>query len=253
MPDYRDFYYPLNVLLHVLTLEEGDVRHLHYGLFDRADEAIGTAQERASTRILSQLPPPPARVLDVGSGVGTMLARLVRMGYDALGITPDANQIALIRKRYGNDLPLQCVRFEDLDVDTPFDVALFHESTQYIDSEALFAKAEKIARTLLVLDEFAMRPVEGLHRYDDFIAAAQRHHFSKAIDDDVSQQAAPTVDYFVPRLPRFRQRLIDDIGVTDAQIVDLIESGKRYRERYRGGEYGYRFLRFDNRSRIPSA
>jgi cyclopropane fatty-acyl-phospholipid synthase-like methyltransferase len=60
----------------VLTLEEGDVRHLHYGLFERADEAIGTAQERASTRILSQLPPPPARVLDAGSGLGTTLARL---------------------------------------------------------------------------------------------------------------------------------------------------------------------------------
>jgi SAM-dependent methyltransferase len=251
MPDYRDFYYPLNVLLHVLTLEEGDVRHLHYGLFERADEAIGTAQERASTRILSQLPPPPARVLDVGSGLGTTLERLVLVGYDALGITPDENQIALIRKRYGDDLPLQCVRFEDLDVDAPFDVALFHESTQYIDSEALFAKAERIARTLLVLDEFAMRPVKGLHRYDDFLAAAQRHHFSKVIDEDVSEQAAPTVDYFVPRLPRFQQRLIDDVGVTDAQIDDLIESGKRYRDRYRSGEYGYRFLRFDNASRIP--
>jgi SAM-dependent methyltransferase len=252
MPDYRDFYYPLNVLLHVLTLEEGDVRHLHYGLFDRPDQTIGAAQERASARILSQLPPPPARILDVGSGLGTTLARLVHLGYDALGITPDAKQIALIRKRYG-DLPLQCVRFEDLRADSPFDVALFHESTQYIDSEALFAKAEEIARSVLVLDEFAMRPVDGLHGYDEFLAAAQRHHFSKTMDEDVSDQAAPTVDYFVPRLPRFRQRLIDDIGVTDAQIDDLIDSGKRYRDRYRCGDYGYRFLRFVRENRINRA
>jgi len=252
MPDYRDFYYPLNVLLHVLTLEEGDVRHLHYGLFDRPDQTIGAAQDRASARILSQLPPPPARILDVGSGLGTTLARLVHLGYDALGITPDANQVALIRKRYGN-LPLECVRFEDLRADTPFDVALFHESTQYIDSEALFVKAEQIAKSVLVLDEFAMRPIEGLHRYDEFLAAAQGHHFSKVMDEDVSDQAAPTVDYFVPRLPRFRQRLIDDIGVTNAQIDDLIDSGKRYRDRYRNGDYGYRFLRFENASRITTA
>ena len=247
---YRDFYYPLNVLLHVLTLEEGDVRHLHYGLFERADEPIGAAQERASARMVSQLPPPPARVLDVGSGLGTTLARLAHMGYDALGITPDANQIAMIRKRYGGDLPLQCVRFEDLDVHKPFDVALFHESTQYIDSDALFAKAAHVAHTVLVLDEFAMRPVEGLHRYDEFLVAAARHHFSLTLEEDFSDQAAPTVDYFVPRLPRFRQRLIDDIGITSGQIDDLIESGKRYRDRYRSGDYGYRFLRFENASRI---
>src|SRR5262249_27940700 len=143
--------------------------------------------------------------------------------------------------------PLQCVRFED--VRGRFDVALFHESSQYIHSAALFAKAAEVARTVLVLDEFAMCPVEGLHHYDEFLAAAGRHHFEKIAEQDVSDQAAPTVDYFVPRLPRFRQRLIKDIGVTDAQIDELIESGKRYRDRYRSGDYGYRFVRFENLSR----
>jgi SAM-dependent methyltransferase len=243
MPDYREFYYPLNVLLHVLTLEEGDVRHLHYGIFERAGETIGEAQDRAAELILSQLPLPPCRVLDVGSGLGTTLARLVDLGYDALGITPDAHQVAMIQQRYGN-LPLQHKRFEDMQ--GCFDVALFHESSQYIDSEALFAKAAEVARTVLVLDEFAMRPSEGLHRYNEFLGAAERHHFKKVAEQDVSDQAAPTVDYFVPRLPRFRGQLIEDIGVTDAQIDDLIKSGHRYRERYRSGEYGYRLVRFEN-------
>ena len=233
MLSYRDFYYPLNVLLHVLTLEEGDVKHLHYGLFERPDEPIGVAQERASSRILAQLPPPPARILDVGSGLGANLQRLVQSGYEALGITPDAHQIDVIRNRYG-DLPLRCVRFED--IEDEFDVALFHESTQYIDSEALFAKAEKIANTLLVLDEFAMRPVEGLHRFDEFVAAAERHQFVRTIDEDVSEAATPTIDYFNKRLPRLRQQLIDAIGVSSVQIDDLIASGERYRDRYHNGD-----------------
>jgi cyclopropane fatty-acyl-phospholipid synthase-like methyltransferase len=252
-PLYRDFYYPLNVLLHVLTLEEGDVRHLHYGLFEGPVEGIGAAQERASARILGQLPPPPARVLDVGSGLGSNLSSLVGMGYDVTGITPDAHQIAAIRSRYG-DLPLRCERFEDV-TDT-FDVALFHESSQYIASEALFAKAEEIAPGVLVLDEFAMKPVEGLHRYDEFVAAAERHRFAKVIDEDVSAMAAPTIDYFNVRLPRFRQRLIDDLGVSSVQIDELIASGERYRDRYRNGDYGYRFLRFarvDEVSERPAA
>ena len=251
-PHYRDFYYPLNVLLHVLTLEEGEVRHLHYGLFERPDEPIAAAQERASSRILSQLPPPPARILDVGSGLGSNLSRLVDMGYEALGITPDVHQIGMIRARYGDALPLECVRFEDLP-DGSYDVAMFHESSQYIDSEALFAKAEQIAKAVLVLDEFAFGPVEGLHRYDDFLAAAQRHHFRLTMEQDVTPAAAPTIDYFTSRLPRFRQRLIDDVAVTDAQIDDLITSGKRYSDSYRSGDYGYRFLRFERESRNTGA
>ena len=252
-PLYRDFYYPLNVLLHVLTLEEGDVRHLHYGLFERPEESIGAAQERASERLFGALPPPPARILDVGSGLGANLSRLVSAGYDATGITPDAHQISVIRQRYG-DLPVRGERFEEV-TDT-FDLAMFHESSQYIDAEALFAKAEQIVPAILVLDEFAMKPVEGLHRYDDFLAAAERHRFAKIMDEDVSTMAAPTIDYFNTRLPRFRQQLIDDLGVSSVQIDDLIASGERYRDRYRHGDYGYRFLRFarlDEVSQRPAA
>src|SRR3712207_909255 len=93
---YRDFYYPLNVLLHVLTLEEGAVEYLHYGLFERSDEAIGVAQERSTQLLLSRLPPPPARLLDVGVGLGTTLNRLTRAGYDTVGITPDDKQVATV-------------------------------------------------------------------------------------------------------------------------------------------------------------
>src|SRR4051812_17622954 len=98
---YRDFYYPLNVFMHVLTKEEGRVDDLHYGLFESPDESIGAAQARSTELLLSRLPPPPARILEVGIGLGTTLDRLVRLGYDALGITPDAQQIAIARARFG--------------------------------------------------------------------------------------------------------------------------------------------------------
>src|SRR5437667_8962894 len=96
---YRDFIYPLNVFMHILTHEEGEVRYLHYGLFQRADEPIAAAQERSTELLFSRLPPPPARLLDVGVGLGTTLERLTRLGYDAEGITPDEKQAALARGR----------------------------------------------------------------------------------------------------------------------------------------------------------
>src|SRR5207302_9727632 len=71
---YRDFYYPLNVLLHLLTLEEGRVDYLHYGLFEDTGEPIRAAQERSTELLLSRLPALPGRLLDVGVGLGTTLS-----------------------------------------------------------------------------------------------------------------------------------------------------------------------------------
>src|SRR5437762_183081 len=119
--------------MHILTHEEGAVRYLHYGLFERPDDSIDAAQERSTELLLSRLPPPPARLLDVGVGLGTTLERLTRLGYDAEGITPDEKQAALARE------PVAVASFETFD-GGPYDLLLFQESSQYIDSDALFAK-----------------------------------------------------------------------------------------------------------------
>ncbi len=242
---YRDFCYPLNVFMHILTLEEGEIRHLHYGLFEREGERIGEAQERAADLVLANLPPPPARVLDVGSGLGTTLARLTHLGYDAEGITPDAQQIAAIRSRHADSVRVQCVRFEDLTSDRPFDVIVFHESSQYIDSRALFRRARDLAPRILVLDEFAVGSVEGLHQYGQFLEAAREHRFRLFRKEDVSTRAAPTIDYFMARLPRFRERLIADLSLAPAQLDDLLRSGASYTEFYRTGAYAYMLLSFE--------
>jgi SAM-dependent methyltransferase len=238
---YRDFYYPLNVFMHVLTAEEGGVTYLHYGLFAHPDQSLPAAQERSTELLLSRLPPPPARLLDVGSGIGTTLARLTDLGYDVTGLTPDEKQVAMIRARYP-DVRVECMRFEDFT--EPADVIVFQESSQYIDGEALFARAETLAPHVLVLDEFSLRPLEqpGLHALDAFLDAAARHGFRLMEELDLTAQAAPTIDYFNVRLPRYRERLVAELGLTDLQVDELIESGYRYRALYRDGTYGYRLL-----------
>jgi SAM-dependent methyltransferase len=237
---YRDFHYPLNVFMHVLTLEEGHVDALHYGLFERDDESIAAAQERATDLLFSRLPPPPARVLDAGCGLGTTLARLLRAGYDAEGITPDEKQIAFADP----DLPIRCTRFED--VEGSWDVILFQESSQYIDSEALFARAEACAPRVIVIDEFTLHqtPEATLHTLRGFLEAAERHGFTKTEDLDLTDKAAPTIDYFNQRLPAARRSLLADLHLDGQQIDDLIASGIRYRQFYRDGVYGYRLLQF---------
>jgi cyclopropane fatty-acyl-phospholipid synthase-like methyltransferase len=248
--EYREFYYPLNVFMHILTQEEGGVTYLHYGLFERPDEPIGTAQEHSTELLLSRLPAPPAKILDVGIGVGTTLAHLRSMKYDVTGITPDAKQIAMVKARYGDSLKILLTSFEELspaEAGASYDCVVFQESSQYIQSHTLFAKARGLTGHVVVLDEFASKPVDttgSLHSLPEFLDAAEKNGFRKTEESDLSARAAPTIDYFRARLPRFRDALIADLGITSAHVDELIESGERYRANYDQGLYVYRLLQF---------
>jgi len=238
---YRDFYYPLNVFMHILTLEDGGVDSLHYGLFESADEPLAAAQQRATGLLLARLPPPPARILDAGVGLGTTLALLTRLGHHAIGITPDEKQIAYLHARYGDAVRAECARFEDFRGN--FDVIVFQESSQYIHSAALFANAAQLTPRVLVMDEFSIDTSEGLHHpLDAFLAAAAANGFRVVEEVDLSAKAAPTPDYFTARLPRHREALTAALGLTDQQVDELIAGGKRYAANYRNGLYSYRLI-----------
>jgi cyclopropane fatty-acyl-phospholipid synthase-like methyltransferase len=247
---YRDVPFPLNVFMYVIAHEEGEVRDLHYGLFEKPEESLLAAQQRSTDLLLKTLPPPPRRILDVGMGLGRTLAELIRVGYDAEGITPDPHQVALARARFGDTLRAREAAFETFSSDRRFDVIVFQESSQYIDSAALFDRAVQLLApegVVLVLDEFSVRPVDkpgALHRLDEFHSAAERFGFQCTEETDLSSKAAPTVDYFLERLPRYRAELGSDLGLTGEQLDALIDSGQGYRDLYRSGDYGYLLLQF---------
>jgi len=245
---YRDFTFPLNVFMHILTQEEGDVNSLHYALFEHEGEPIAAAQEHSTELLFSRLPRPPARILEAGMGLGTTLDRLTRAGYDAVGITPDERQVAMVRARFGDSVRALCAAFETFQDVAPFDVVVFQESAQYIESNALFANASKLATRVIVLDEFALQTVEvpgaPLHALARFIAAAGEHGFRATAEIDLTEQAAPTIEYFTKRLPAYAEALERDLGITGEQVEHLIANGVVYREQYRTGAYGYRLLEF---------
>lgn len=237
---WRAFTFPLNVFMHILMHEEGAVRDLHYGLFERESDTLLDAQARSTELLLSRLPPPPAKLLEAGIGLGTTLRRLLSLGYDAEGITPDEHQIAM-----ATSLPVQHAAFETFDPGKTYDAVVFQESSQYIDSEALFTRAAALAPKIIVLDEFALKPIEeegALHSLQRFRDAAVKHGFRVGEELDLSAQAAPTMDYFTHRIPAHREQLIADLGITNEQVDHLIDSGVKYRQRYADGTYGYCLL-----------
>lgn len=250
MTDYRGFPFPLNVLVHVLMREEGRVDFMHYGLFESEADSIGEAQERSTALLLSRLPSPPCRLLEVGIGLGTTFSRLTGLGYDAEGITPDPQQVAAAKARFGEALRVHQAPLEHFVTDRRYDAIVFQESSQYIESEALFRKVRDLASPgarVVVLDEFALEPIDGpgsLHRLDVFLAAAQRRGFCLDEDLDVSRQAMPTVGWFLERIPRHRAEIERELGVGAVEVDALLSSGAGYLDRYRSGVYGYRLLRF---------
>jgi SAM-dependent methyltransferase len=91
----------------------------------------------------SQLPPPPARVLEVGCGDGELTRRLAAAGYDALGIDPRAPAGQLFR----------AVSLEDFD-GGPFDAVVAVLSLHHVhDLGGAFDRIAELA-PLLVVDEF---------------------------------------------------------------------------------------------------
>ena len=252
MTAFREFPFPLNVLLTVLDREEGtaNVVSMHYGLFEAPSEPIGAAQERSTVLLLSRLPPPPARLLEVGIGLGATLDRLTRMGYEADGLTPDPVQAAAAKSRHGEGLRVHISPLEYFETASRYDAVVFQESSQYIESDALFRKVRALSAPgarVVVLDEFALRPVDktgALHRLDLFLEAARREGFRLEEDLDVSRQAMPTIDWFLERIPRHREAIEGGLGVKDGQLDALLASGRDYRALYASGAYGYRLLRF---------
>jgi hypothetical protein len=233
--------------MHILSHEEGDVRYLHYGLFEREDESLLNAQERSTRFLLERLPPAPAKLLDVGSGLGTTLSTLTGLGYEAEGITPDAAQIAMIHERQGGRLRVHEARFESFRPDHSYDAIAFQESSQYIDATALFRKAAELTKHVVVLDEFSLQPLDApgaLPQWEVFVKAAEANGFGLTEELDVSSMAIPTMEYFRTRIPIYRHRLTSDLGLGESEIDQLIASGAAYRDRYSRRIYGYKVAQF---------
>lgn len=107
---------------------------LHYGIWDGLEVNAGNlraAQEAYTERLLALLPPPPARVLDIGGGAGWTARHLIARGYTVEIVVPSAFLAARCRVNAPQAAVHECL-FQDYRGSGGFDVCLFSESFQYI-------------------------------------------------------------------------------------------------------------------------
>jgi SAM-dependent methyltransferase len=98
--------------------------------------------------VLSNLPPPPARVLEIGCGAGELARALATARYDVTGIDPEAPEEPIFRR----------VTLADFDEPGPYDAVVASRSLHHLPD--LGTALDKVARLLrpggvLILREFA--------------------------------------------------------------------------------------------------
>jgi SAM-dependent methyltransferase len=105
--------------------------------------------------VLSQLGPPPRRVLEIGCGEGELARGLVDRGYKVVAIDPEAPEGSIFRR----------TTIEEFDDPSPFDAVVASRSLHHVHE--LGAALDKILRLLrgpLILNEFAWDRREPMTR-----------------------------------------------------------------------------------------
>jgi SAM-dependent methyltransferase len=95
--------------------------------------------------ILSLLPPPPSRLLDLGCGTGWTSVFFAKRGYSVLGqdIAPDMIELAYRNKRRHGVEQLEFVvsDYESMPFESEFDGAVFYDALHHAEDEAAAVKA----------------------------------------------------------------------------------------------------------------
>jgi SAM-dependent methyltransferase len=179
--------------------------------------------------VIANIPPPPARVLEIGCGAGELARALAAARYDVTAVDPDAPEGPIFER----------VRFEDLPERGRFGAVVASRSLHHIAD--LGVAVDKIARLLdpggvLVLDEFAWdrldeataawlyergRPGEVDRWRDDWRAEHEGLHGYEAMREELDRRFDERFMAWVPYLYRYEET---DLTPVEEQI--LIEAGR---------------------------
>lgn len=183
-----------------------DTDDLHYGYWPDDKTAtpqnFAEAQYRHSQLIIKHIPDGVNRILDVGSGSGTLAKKLMNLNYEVDCVLPSEFLAENIRKKLGDKGHIHVCGFEELITEQQYDLILFSESFQYVK---LGYSIDKIVEMLpddgyLQICDFFKRdvsgksPLGGGHRWKNFEEKISSVSLSKILDIDITEETAPTND-----------------------------------------------------------
>lgn len=245
--------FPLNAYAQTLTLASGTpAEQLHFGVFDtdtELAEGYPAAQQRAQQRLLTLLLPPPARVLEIGCGSGTLSRDLAAQGYEVTAITEIEEEWRSACALPGQAAHCAWVSLRDFADGRLFDIVLLQQSSQYLDPLLLFSRAAALlgeGGQLLLADEFLlddsrMQP-EPRPLLSNFLQLAERCGFRVARQRELGRQVAPGLALFAGLLQRYRAELAESLALGDEQLLALEQALQSQAANFATARLGYTLL-----------
>ena len=207
-----------------------DTEELHYGYWPNDKTAtaqnFSEAQERHSQLIIDNIPKGVKKILDVGSGSGSLAKKIVALGYQVDCVIPSEFLADKVQQKLDGSSKIHITKFEDLDISSNYDLILFSESFQYVH---LIKSIDKILSILdkngylLICDVFhknvsGVSPMRGGHRLDLFENEIEKTDLIKKTDIDITLETAPTWD--------FLNQFLNEVAIP---ISDMSHSYMKYK------------------------
>ena len=230
--------------------------HLHFGFWpdNSVNLSLEEAQETMFQRLLEHFPDPPARVLDVGCGLGRSAFLLKQKGYQVVAIAPAAEMIAYASEKYGGDhIEFHVAGFPDGE-DTGFaaatyDVILFQESLQYLRALPLvFEKCRALLHPkgrLIIGDEICYDPSikteTAVHRSEDVVTALLENGFRITDHKKIGNNVLPTCDQVIRQFTEKFDQIVGAVCTEDAaeRLGFFLKGWKAQKDWYAEQKMGY--------------
>ena len=201
-----------------------NTEELHYGYWP--DDKTATAQNfagaqaRHSQLIIDHIPDGVKRILDVGSGSGSLAQKLINLGYKVDCVVPSEFLAEKIEDKLGKNSIVHVCKFEDMEVSQSYDLVLFSESFQYVRMAQSIDKIVSMLPKnghLLICDVFhnnvtGVSPMRGGHRLDLFENQITKSSLKQITNLDITAETAPTYD--------FLNQLLNEVVIPISDISD---------------------------------
>jgi|TARA_B110000503_G_scaffold142921_2_gene241640 MPBQ/MSBQ methyltransferase len=186
---------------------------LHYGMWLPEDELtfskLKEAQERYEDYLIAHIPKNVKSILDVGCGTGILTKKLIDLGYDAEGLSPDINQKQVFTEN--TNAPFHHLGFEDFSSVDRYDCIIMSESSQYINIDKIFENSDQALKKdglLMICDYFTLDGVSGEisksgHNYKKFMNRIDSSNFSLLADQDITDSITKTLDLGLDIVSKF--------------------------------------------------
>jgi len=227
--------------------------YLHFGFWpdEKPHLTLQEAQTIASQKIFEHLPPAPARILDIGCGLGVTAEDLVKKGYEVVAIEPLEELIEFAQHFHGKATYVCCGFLDDHPLLTPpeqYEIILSQESLKYIpDLNAFFKKLKKLLSPtgqFILCDEVSYtsetKQFSAVHQAKEIEKAFSAQGFYVLNHQFWGKNVTPTCHCAVNAFQKNRALLVELFGEKSNQVIDCFLQGwQKQLEWYSEEIFGY--------------